>query len=155
MNTLDMPVRDRPNTASEKALSLEEMDGEMTFIIRTEREAMPGLYQFQVSFRPEASLHSAGAAIRLSIRISDLSGHYEQLDIFVDPMQVDSQTVFHRLMTQHKITVRFEDLNGKQLGQMFIPLGQSDRNELARVVMRGIAHDLKLHCVDCRWKSTP
>ncbi len=154
MVSLDMPVRDRPKTASEDALSLEEIDGEVLFAIRTERETLPGL-QHQMSFRAEARLYEAGSAIRLSIKISDLSGRYNRVDTFLDPMRLDSQTIFHRLMAQHKIKVRFHDLDGMPLREAFIPLSQDDRNELARVVMRGIAHDLRLQRVDCRWSSTP
>ncbi len=154
MVTLDMLVRDRQQTASEEALSLREIDGEIVFVARTEHERLPGLYQFQMSFLAEARLDEIGSVIRLSIKISHRSGRYDQFDTSLDPMQLDSQAIFHQLMAQHKIDVHFEDPDGKPLRQVFIPLSQSDRSELARVVMRGIAHDLKLHRAECRWKST-
>ncbi len=155
MAMLDMPVLDRQETVSEEALILKEMDGEIVFIIRIERETLPGLYQLQASFRAEARLHETGSAIRLSIKISHRADRYDHFDTFLDPMQLDSQAIFHRLMAQHQIEVLFEGPDGTPLREVSIPFSQSERNELARVVMRGIAHDLKLHRVDCRWTSTP
>ncbi len=101
-----------------------------------------------LSFRAEAGLSPSGAAIRLSISFRATRGRPCHFDAYLDPRQSESRYIFRRLMAQDEVQVCLHDPEGNRVGQALIPLTQADRNELARTVMRGIAHNLTVASVD-------
>ncbi len=139
---------DQGTVTSSEALTLTEVGNIVVLNIKTQREKVADVDQSHVSFRVEAGLSPAGAAIRLSVLAPDLSGRPRYFDAFLDPMDLASLQIFQILMSQDGIQVCFQDQEGKVIQWVQLSLSQPDRSEFARTVMRAIAHDLKRPHVD-------